>query len=94
MKISYLQSVHDKVLLDDIIARYKVRQVVSLEHISAYLFSLMTKQLSYKKLQEVMNKRGYSVSYEKILDYVGYFEETFLITSVHKFDPRLQRVFS
>ncbi len=82
----YLQSVLNTVVLKDIVERHNIRNISFLNRLLQYLADNTGKPISANHISAYMKSQGNPVSTNVILDYSGYFEETYLLRCVPRFD--------
>jgi predicted AAA+ superfamily ATPase len=91
---SYLQGIVSKVILDDIITRFNIKNGVIVEKLLNYLLLAIGCNLSFSKITSHLRNLGFSTKTETLIRYVQYIMKTFAIYEVCKFDWKLNRVFS
>lgn len=74
------------ILYKDIVARYKIRDTEILEKIAYYIISNFTNKISYQSL-----RNNYSVSFDKIKNYISYLIETYLVIELKQFNYSLKK---
>lgn len=82
----YLQSVMNTVVLKDIIERHSIRNVAFLNKLLQYLADNTGKPISATNISNYMKSQGNAVSTNIVMDYSSYFEETFLLNCVPRYD--------
>jgi len=93
-KKSYHEGIIKKVILDDIVKRFNIRNISLLEELLSYLLANIGNLTFISKLTQKINfikKTNYLQS--TILDYIQYFLNTFALFSVNKFNWKQNRVF-
>ncbi len=93
-KYSYIQGIISKVILDDIVERFDVRQVDVLEQILRYLMLSIGTIISPLRLSHHLNNAGVNIKSDTVSTYIDYIVKAFAVFEVEKFDWKLQRVFS
>lgn len=93
-KYSYLQGVLSKVVLDDIIERFQVRQPKLVEQILHFLYLGVGNIVSSAKLANKITSMGVAIKRDTASMYIDYITKTFAMYAVEKFDWKLNRVFS
>lgn len=76
ISLSYAQNI----LYQDIVPRHQIRNAATLEHLFFYLMTNATREINYTTLSQT-----FGVSDKTIRDYLGYFEETFLLKRIDRF---------
>ena len=89
----YLKNVYDSILFRDVAAWEKIRHIRFLESIGACLADTMGKVLSANTISGYLKSRGLRVPVQTIINYLGALENSFLIYSLRRFDPRDHKVF-
>lgn len=72
----------ENIIYKDIIARYKLKGVKSINELFTYLISNVAKDFSYNKLKNLFNVKNVLT----IKDYILYFEQSYIFFTVNKFD--------
>ena len=71
------------IIYQDIVPRYGIRNSSELERLFFYLLSTATGILNYSKLAEI-----FDISDKSIKEYIGYFEEVFLLKRMDKYHTK------
>lgn len=82
----YLQSVLNTVVLKDIIERHNIRNVPFLNKLLLFLADNTGKPISANNISNYMKSQGTAVSTNVVVDYSSYFEETYLLKCVPRYD--------
>ncbi|MBI3032084.1 ATP-binding protein [Candidatus Woesearchaeota archaeon] len=77
----------DDILNKDVINRYKIREVKELKDLILFLFSHVSSQYSYSTLKQVTGIKSLST----IKNYIDYFQNVFLLSSVQRFDYSIKK---
>lgn len=86
LKKELLTTYKDSILLKDIVARYKLKSLTTLEEISAFLLSNSGIIQSISKI-----KNSFSISFDMARDYVEYLKNAYVLFEVKKFDYSLRK---
>lgn len=89
----YLTSIYNTILLKDVVARFKVRNVKFLENLVAFLADNMGSIVSSKKISEYLKSQKINISTQVVIDYLGYLETSFLIFKVKRTGIEGKKVF-
>jgi predicted AAA+ superfamily ATPase len=84
---NFLKSLYDDIIYRDIIARYKIKNEKALVELLHYLISNISKEVSYNALKNIL---GLSNTIT-VKDYINYFEQSYLLFTVNKFDYSLKK---
>lgn len=90
-KTDNLQELFKDVLMRDVAIRFNIRNTNRLKKIAIYLITNVGKEVSYNQL-----KKMFSVpSIQTVIDYIGFFEDSYLLFTVPKFSysPKKQQVY-
>ncbi len=93
-KKSYLKGVLNKVVLDDIVKRFKVDNIDVLEKILNYMIASVGNIISYSKILNLIKSYGITVCAETVIKYVSYYQQAFMLFEQNKFDWKLNKYFS
>ncbi len=92
-RYSYLQGIVSKVILDDVIERFNVRQPLIIEKILQFLHSSIGNVISATRLNNIIKNEGISIKQDTISTYIDYITKTFAVYPVDRFDWKLNRIF-
>lgn len=91
-KSEYLQSLFEKVYVSDIIERHKVRNKVELDELLDILSSSIGSLTNPLKLSRTyMSEKNKIISDKTINNYIGYFEDSFLINRAKRYNIKGKR---
>lgn len=82
----YLRGIYDSVLLNDVVARYKISDVMLLESIVAFLFDSMGSLLSLKKIADTLTSKGRKTTFPTVEKYVKALIESMLIYQAKRYN--------
>jgi len=83
-----------KIILDDIVKRYSIDNVNILQEVFDFVSGNITSTISLRKIVNRLNDQGLKVSTTTIDNYIRYWQTSYAIEKLNKFDYRLSRVFS
>lgn len=83
----FLKNLYDDILYRDVITRYGVKQEKTLVELLHYLISNISKEISYNSLKNIL---GLSNAIT-VKEYISYFEQSYLLFTVNKFDFSLKK---
>ncbi|MEI6286779.1 MAG: ATP-binding protein [Bacillota bacterium] len=92
-RYSYLQGVFSKVILDDVIERFRVRNVGSLEKIFQYIVVNSGNVLSIAQITKYLRYMDNDIKQNTVLAYVEMIKKTFALFEVSRFDWKLKKIF-
>jgi uncharacterized protein len=93
-KQSYLEGVLSKVVLDDVVNRFSVRQPAVIEQTIKYLFMGTGNITSYARLSTHLKTAGYEVKSDTVANYVDFIVKTFALYTLEKLEYKQSRIFS
>ncbi len=93
-KVSYLSGVLTKVILDDVVKRFRVEHVGLLEKLLSYLLATVGNVTSYAALVKRSANLGIPVKNSTVVDYVSYLQKSFALFETNKFSWKQSRHFS
>ena len=89
----YLTSIYNTILLKDVVARFKVRNVKFLENLIAFLADNMGSIVSSKKISDYLKSQKINISTQVVINYIGYLEASFLIFKVKRTGIEGKKIF-
>jgi hypothetical protein len=90
----YLKSVFAKIVIDDIVKRFWIRNIELLELLNKYIITNIWWILSHKKIENALKKYSYKISSQTLSDYIDFIKRWFIIYDVSKFDWRIKHIFN
>jgi len=92
-KYSYLEGIVSKIILDDIVRRYGVRQVAILENVLHYLMVGNGNIVSHSRISNLIKSGGVTLKDDTVGTYIDYLVKSFSLFSLEKFDWKAGKVF-
>ena len=89
----YLRNVFDSIILRDIIARYKVRNVHFLQNLIHYLADNVGSIVSANRISEYLKSQRIALLPKAILEYLSFSESVFFIERAKRFEIGGKRIF-
>ena len=86
MKQNYVSSIKDTVMLRDIVARYKVKDVKLLDDLFVYLVNNASNIISITNIVNFFKSRNRKTNYETLSNYISYLESSFLVHKVERYN--------
>ena len=93
-RYSYLEGILNKVILDDIIERFKIKHPAIIEKIIYYLFAAIGNNISFTKIANYLRELGINLKPETIINYTDHILKTFALYETTKFDWKIGKIFS
>ena len=90
--MQYLHDIYNSVLLKDVIARNKIRDIALLESVIAYLMDNIGNTFSAKTITDFLKNQGRKLSAETVYNYLRALECAFLIHKAVRFDIKGKRI--
>jgi len=90
--MQYLEDIYHSVLLKDVIARNKIRDVALLERIVLYILDNIGNTFSAKTISDFMKNQGRRLSTETVYNYIKALEDAFLIHKASRYDIKGKRI--
>ena len=84
-KRQWLSSLYQKIFLGDLIARYKIRNDLSLKLLAKKLSESIKQPSSFNRLANIVSAAGQKIQTSTIIEYMKYMEETWLLFSVSNY---------
>jgi len=86
LKKDIVKSYYDSILLKDIVARYRLKNYLTLHELSLFMLSNSATINAYNRL-----KNNFSSSFDTIKDYMEYLMNAYIILSINKFDYSIKK---
>jgi predicted AAA+ superfamily ATPase len=87
-KREFLSSVYQKLFYGDLIARYKVSNVVTLKLMVKKMAESVNNETSINRIKNLIKSTGVSIGNNTLFDYLNYLESSFLIASITNFHSK------
>jgi predicted AAA+ superfamily ATPase len=87
-KREFLSSVYQKLFYGDLIARYKVSNVVTLKLMVKKLAESVNNETSVNRIKKLIKSTGVSIGSNTLFDYLNYLESSYLIASISNFHSK------
>ncbi len=88
MKKNYVSSVKDTVMLRDIVARYKVKDIKLLDDLFVYLVNSASNIVSITNIINFFSSKKRKTNYETLSSYISHLESSFLVHKVERYNIR------
>ncbi len=89
----YLKSIYDTILLKDVVARYKIRNISFLESLVKYLADNTGSLVSAKKISDFLKSQKINISPNIVLDYLSFLCNAFFILKVPRSNVQGKKIF-
>lgn len=86
-KSEFLQYIYEDIINRDIVNRYQITNIKSLKDLLYFLISNIGKEFSYNKLKALIGVKNPTT----VKDYISYFENSYLLFTINKFDYSLKK---
>ncbi|MGL5014755.1 MAG: ATP-binding protein [Bacteroidales bacterium] len=88
-KRSWLNSLYQKILLGDIVARNSIRNPEAIRLLGRKLAESIMQPTSQSRLQNIVSSSGVKVSRSTIVEYIGYMKDAYLIFGVSNYTDNI-----
>ncbi|OYT13065.1 MAG: ATPase [Bacteroidetes bacterium 4572_114] len=88
----YLNAIYNTVLLKDVVAKNRVRDVEQLERISRFVLSNIGNITSAKKISEYLKSQRTKIAVETVQNYLFYFCQAFMLHKVNRYDLKGKKI--
>jgi len=89
----YKEGLIQKIILDDIVKRYQIDKVKVLHNAFQFISGNLTSTLSLRKIINRLKDQGIDITPTTLDNYIHYWETSYAINKLTKFDYKLSRVF-
>lgn len=87
----YLNDLNETIILNDIIARYKIRKTELFKRLANYIFISNARIFSARSVAAYMKANGLACSVTTVTKYIGYLEEAFALEAVKLYSTKAKR---
>lgn len=94
MRLNYIQSLRDTILLRDIVQRYSIKDAWLLENLFGYLVSQTGRLFSVNNIVNYFNSHKIKTNHDTISNYLHYLKQTFLIHEVPRYNIKGKEILS
>ncbi|MBI4648647.1 MAG: ATP-binding protein [Bacteroidia bacterium] len=94
LKLNYLTSLKDTILLKDIVKRHNVKDVFMLERLFKFLVSNIGSMFSVNNITNYFITNKIRINYETLASYLDYFQESYLIHRADRFEIKTKEILS
>ena len=84
--LGYLQGVYDSVVLKDVVARYKIQDVMMLESLARFAFDTIGSFLSAKSISNAMNADGRKIDVKTVERYLQALMDSYILYQAKRYD--------
>lgn len=85
----FVQRIYEDVLYRDLLTRFSIRDVKAFKQLARFLFSNLSKEISYNGLKNILGFK----SAMSVKNYIEFMEQSYLIFELHKYDHSLKKQF-
>lgn len=93
-KNQYLADIYNSIVLKDVVKRNNIRDVDTLERITAYAFSNIGHIFSATSLSKYFKSENRKISHDTILNYLKFCADAFLIYKINRYDMEGKKIVS
>lgn len=93
LSTNYKEGLIQKVILDDITKRYQIDKIKVLQNLFQFISGNITSTLSLRKIVNRLNEQGIDIALATLDNYIYYWETSYSLSKLTKFDYKLSRVF-
>lgn len=93
-KLSYLSGILSKVILDDVVRRFRVDNVLLMEKVFHYLMASAGSTTTFASLARQARGLGIRTKNETVIAYCGYFVKALALLELFRFSWKQSRIFS
>lgn len=86
-KNEILQELFNDIIARDIVVRYKLRNAKTIKEMAIYLLTNVGKEFSYNSLKKIFGLG----SINSVISFISYFEDSYLLFPISKFDYSLKK---
>lgn len=88
---NYLKNIYQTILLKDVVARYKLKNVDFLERLVLFLSDNLGSIVSAKKISDFLKSQSVSLSSSVVMNYLNYIDNAYFINKTRRYDLQGKR---
>lgn len=88
----YLSGIYNTVMLKDVIGRHDIRNIPFLHNLISFIADTTGKLNSASSVAKYMKAQGIDVSTNAVINYMSYFEDSFLTALVNRYDIHVKKL--
>ncbi|HJJ36040.1 MAG TPA: ATP-binding protein [Methanocorpusculum sp.] len=88
----YLNDLYTTIILNDIIARYRIRKPELFKRLAVYVFTSNSRIFSARSIETELKKDGWDCSIATIVRYIGYLEDAYAISAIAQYSTKAKHV--
>jgi predicted AAA+ superfamily ATPase len=92
LKRSYIRTIKDSILLNDIVQRFKIQNIDLLEKIFLFLIDNISNLFSINSIEKKIKNLGYKTNAVTLGNYIKYLEYSFLFFSVERYNIKGKKI--
>jgi len=89
----YLQSIYNTIILKDVVARFKIRNVNFLNRLLEYLADNIGSLVSANRISDFLKSQKIKTTPNIVLDYLSYLSSSFIIREVNRANIKGKKIF-
>ena len=89
----YLQSIYNTIILKDVVARFKIRNINFLNRLLEYLANNIGSLVSANRISDFLKSQKIKTTPNIVLDYLSFLSSSFIIREVNRADIRGKKIF-
>lgn len=89
----YLQSIYNTIILKDVVARFKIRNINFLNRLLEYLADNIGSLVSANRISDFLKSQKIKTTPNIVLNYLSYLSSSFIIREVNRVDLKGKKIF-
>ncbi len=89
----YLQSIYNTIILKDVVARFRIRNINFLNRLLEYLADNIGSLVSANRISDFLKSQKIKTSPNIVLDYLSFLSSSFIIREVNRADIKGKKIF-
>lgn len=88
----YISDIYNTILLKDIVKRFNIRNITTLQNVSTFLFCNVGNLFSAKKITDYLKNQKINLAVDTLQNYASYLQNTFLIHKAARYDIKGKKI--
>ncbi len=90
---NYLKSIYNTIVLKDIVSHFNIKNLEFFENLYKYILGNIWNTFSAKNIASYLKNQQIRISVDSVLNYLYYWEQTFILNKVKSVDPKTKKFF-
>jgi predicted AAA+ superfamily ATPase len=90
--LQYISDIYNTILLKDIVKRFNIRNITTLQNVATFLLDNVGNLFSAKKITDYLKSQKINLAVDTLQNYASYLQNTFLIHKAARYDIKGKKI--